>query len=113
MRSNLSLSLLLLILSSLVMLEGCQESISEEERQQMAQAYAEMLIAKNMVSGDSAAARRAVDSVLKTHGFADEKDLMTTVQKLTTNPDQLREMLDSTQQLLERAQQGTTGQMQQ
>lgn len=85
-------------------LGGCQQTISHEEQQKIAKAYAEMLIVKNMVTGDSASAQRSVDSVVQAYGFADEEELQKKLRDLTSNPDQLRQTLDSAQRIMEAAQ---------
>ncbi len=85
-------------------LGGCQQTISQEQQQKIAKAYAEMLIAKNMVTGDSASAKRSVDSVVRSYGFENEEELREELRKLTANPDQLRQTLDSAQRLMEAVQ---------
>ncbi len=103
--------LLLCLLCGGMMIDGCQQSFSEKERGAIAQAYAEMMIAKNMAQGDSNTVIRYVDSVLRLHGFRNEQALMQEVKKLTGNPDQFREVLDSTQRILEQAQTPPVGTM--
>ncbi len=102
MRNRFSPSALVLLLPWL--LGGCQQTISPQEQGTIAQAYAEMLIVKNMVAGDSAHAKRAIDSVLNAHGFDSEIELQAKLKQLTTTPDQFRQTMDSAQRILEAAQ---------
>lgn len=103
MRSNPGMGVSLLLLFCLCV-GGCQQTISHEEQQKIAKAYAEMLIAKNMVTGDSASAQRSVDSVVKSYGFDNEEELQNELKRLTANPDQFRQTLDSAQRIMEAAQ---------
>ena len=103
MRSNRGIRIALL-LPLFLCIGACQQTISHEEQQKIARAYAEMLIAKNMVAGDSASAQRSVDSVVKSYGFDNEEDLQNELKKLTANPDQFRQTLDSAQRIMEAAQ---------
>lgn len=88
---------------------GCQESISEPERQHIATAYAELLITKNAYNGDSTGLQHAIDSTLKQFGFAGEQEFTTVFDELSRQPDYLREVLDSTQNYLQNVQRGVEG----
>jgi hypothetical protein len=87
-------------------LPGCTTKMSDAERQNVAVAYSEMLIVKNIHRVDSAAGAKAADSVVRHYGFAGEEELMSTIKELGKDPDNLRTMIDSAQKRLERVQQG-------
>jgi|GEM_PF-2849553 len=106
MRTRLLLSLLLLCT---LPIPGCQQGLSRQERDDIATVYAEMLIIRNQSFADSAEIRRAIDSILDEHGFADNDRFERRFNVLTENPDHLREVMDSVQRYLERVQhQGQT-----
>lgn len=88
---------------------GCQENISEPERQNIATAYAEFLITKNIISSDSITLHNAIDSTLQRYGFANEKEFLKAFDALAMQPDYLREVLDSTQNYLQNVQRGVEG----
>lgn len=93
-----------LLLTGTIAFQSCQDSLSEDERRNIATAYAEMLLVRNMVSGDSATVLRAIDSTLQKYGFKNEAQLQEQLDLVAMNPDQMREVLDSTQHILERVQ---------
>jgi len=93
-------SLLLLICSGAV--AGCGSSLSQEERDEIAVAYAETLIAREVHQGDSAASSRAVDSALRAHGIEGIAELERRMNTVALQSDAFRAMLDTVQQYLER-----------
>lgn len=104
-KTLLSIPILLLCLLP----AGCQETISEPERHTIATAYAEFLITKSLFNGDSIGLHHAVDSTLKQFGFAEEKEFTKAFEKLSMQPNHLREVLDSTQNYLQNIQRGVEG----
>lgn len=95
-----------LTLIPLLFLLSCSNTMPEDERQNIANAYAEMLLTRNLFQGDSIRAASAVDSTLERYGFGSEMELMGKIKELTEDPESLRAMLDSAQKRLERIQQG-------
>jgi len=95
-----------LALITTILLLSCSSTMPEDERQNIAVAYAEMLLTRNLFQGDSALAARAVDSTLERYGFDSEMELMGKMKELADDPEGLRAMLDSAQKRLERIQQG-------
>ena len=100
-----TLALLAALLPSLL-LQSCTTKISEQERQNIAVAYAEMLIVKNMYRADSLKGAKMADSVVRHYGFDGEGELMGKIKDLGHDQDALRAMIDSAQKRLERVQQG-------
>jgi hypothetical protein len=94
------------MLPTILLMAGCTKKMSNEERQKVAVAYAEMLIVKNMQRADSVDAAKAADSVVRHYGFSGEAELMSTIKEMGHDPESLRVMLDSAQKRLERVQQG-------
>lgn len=82
---------------------ACRRSLSDGDRQTIAQAYAESLIARNLFRADTSAMRRAVDSVARAFGYDDEMDLIVAIRNAAEEPESFRRMLDSTLRVLERA----------
>lgn len=83
------------------MISGCNRSMPDSERNQLATAYVEVMIARNMFRSDSSAMHRAMDSVSRAYGFDNESDLRSAISKLSEEPENLRKMFDTAQRRLE------------
>lgn len=84
-----------------VILGGCSSGVSPDERDRIAIAYAETLIARQSHPGDSLATAHAVDSVLAAFGYDNASDLTEDVNRVATEAEQFRTMLDSSQHYIE------------
>ena len=84
-------------------LSGCTSEIPQDERNNFAQLYAELLMTEAMYDGDSVRMKQAIDSLLQGSRFSSKADVREWLENITaSNPDILKETLDSAQQYLER-----------
>lgn len=89
--------------------QGCSKGAPKDERDQVAELYAEILIAESRYRNDSAQANRAVDSLLTDSRFESIQELRNWLEELTIEtPEEVKELLDSTQRHLERARDGVS-----
>lgn len=96
-----------LAIAVLAAMGGCTSGISPDERDRIAVAYAEALMARQSHPGDSLATARAVDSVLKAFGYSRASDLADDMKRAAEQAEQFRALLDSSQHYMERIRSGT------
>lgn len=93
---------LIILLVGSAYLTGCSTEIPENERNEFAQLYAELLIAEVIYDGDSTQLQATVDSLLEGSQFSSMQDVRNWLENTTaSNPDALKAIMDSTQRYLE------------
>ncbi len=95
----------ILIIATIIgtQLVGCGYTVNENERNNFAHLYAELLIAETAFANDSTRQHQVIDSLLQGTEFANMSEVREWLEKLTANDSEgLKIMMDSTQQYLER-----------
>lgn len=100
-RTGVRIALLLLTSG----LPACNEA-NVKPPEHLADAYAEILLASNIYRSDSSRLQTILDSIATNFGFRDQKDVLSEIHQVTLNPEILRKVLDSTQNRLQRMQEG-------
>ena len=85
---------------------ACGTGVSPSERDVLAVAYAEALLARHLHPGDSTATTHAIDSSLRTHGIDGGSELKKRMEDVAEQSDAFRALIDSAQHYLERVRNG-------
>ena len=78
---------------------ACSPGPSDDNN--LAAAYAEILVVQTIHRNDTVTGRQKADSVATTFGYDDVDDVLAQIKALTEEPERLRPVLDSAQRILE------------
>jgi hypothetical protein len=92
--------IIVLIVSGLA--TGCKQAPKPKDIGELSQTYADLLMAQQRSRTDTTAVRKSIDSTLKAHGFDDEEEFRERLKDVGQDPEVMRKIFDSTQQLLQK-----------
>ena len=96
-----NVDLLIAILIGGAIVSSCSHTPTPKDIGELSNTYADLLMAQQSSRRDTAGARTSVDSVLKVHGFDNELEFRERLKDVGRDPEVMRKIFDSTQQLLQ------------